>query len=734
MAKQIAVRKGWCGPCHTRCGLLLEFRGNRAVKVKGDPECPINRGAICGRGRLILEHLYHPDRLNYPLKRSGAKGEGKWQRITWQQALDEIAAKLKNIKDKDGPEALAISKGTYRTYGWARTRFFNLFGSPNLTGTAHICMCPTHTVEWCTYGFMAQGDIRNAACIVVWGFQPSQSQLIPGWRDLVDAKKQGAKIIVIDPRRTREAEMADLWLQVRPGTDAALMLGWLKIIIEENLFDREFVEKWTAGFEQLKKRVQDYPPSRVADITWLPEEQVVKAAKMYAGNRPAVITWGLGIDLQGINATQAARARCILRAITGNLDIKGGELLGLSGDEIKVISDVEMELNDIMPPAQKEKQLGAKEYGLFGFPGWDMIAAASRKVGAYVRPPTAEMTRMAHPRHVWQAILTGQPYPVRALIVQANNPLIQAADTKLVYQALKSPRLELMVVMDYYMTPTAEMADYVLPAACTLERSDFPAGPKALEPLYERRADYQFWRELGIRLGQEKYWPWPTIEDVLDYRLQPLGITFKELVKSGGLKRITEYRKYEKYGFGTISGKVEIYSSIFKRLGLDPLPSYTEPPESPISAPELAKDFPLILMATGKFMPMYHSELRQIPSAIRLNPDPITDVHPLKAKELGIAEGDWIWIETQRGKIKQRARLTDTVHPAMVRVQHGWWFPQMLGKEPSLHGLWESNANILCPVNREYCNIEIGGWPHTALLCRIYKVGPEASEESIRTG
>jgi len=722
MAAKTEVRKGWCGPCHTRCGLLVEFEGDRAVKVRGNPEYPLNHGAMCGRGQLILEHLYHPDRLNYPLKRSGEKGEGKWQRITWQQAMDEIAEKLKAIKEEYGPEALALSNGTYRTYGWARSRFFNLFGSPNRTGANHICMCPSHTVDWSTYGSFARSDIRNADCIVIWGFQPSESQIIPGWLGLLDARKRGVKLIVVDPRRTKEAEMADEWLPVRPGTDAALMLGWLRVIIDENLYDKEFVEKWTVGFEQLRERIRDYPVSRVSEITWVPEEQIVRAARMYAENRPAALTWGLGIDLQGVNAIQAARARGILRAVTGNLDIEGGELLGMSGDETKLISDVDMEMTDAISPAQKEKQLGAGEYPLFGFPGYDMLAAASRKVGGYVRPPNAEMTCMVHPRYVWQAILTGQPYPVKGLIVQANNPLIQAADTKLVYQALKSPNLELHVVVDYYLTPTAELADYVLPAAGTLERSDFPAGQKALEPLYERRDDYQFWRELGIRLGQEEYWPWPTIEDVLDYRLQNLGITFKELVARNGMRPGGEYRKYEKHGFGTVSGKVEIYSGVFESMGLDPLPGYIEPPESPISAPELAKEYPLILMATGKFMPMYHSELRQIPSAVKAVPEPVTDVHPETAGKAGIGDGDLIWIETLRGKIKQRARITDEVHPGMVRVQHGWWFPDMPGADPSLHGLWESNSNILCPVDRESCNVEVGGWPHTALLCRISKV------------
>ena len=720
MNKSSDIRKGWCGPCHVRCGMLVHFENGHAVKVEGDPENPLNRGALCARGQLILEHLYHPARLNYPLKRAGKRGEGKWHRISWEQAMDEIAVKLGELRDRLGAETLAFSRGTYRTYGWAMKRFLNLFGSPNMTGANHICMCPSHTVEWSTYGAFARQDVGNARCVVVWGFQPSQSRIIPDWRDLIAAKKQGARIIVVDPRRTREAELADLWLQVRPGTDVAVMLGWLKIIVEEGLYDKEFVEKWTVGFEPLKKHLEQYSLEELSRISWIPTDKIQAAARMYAGIKPSAITWGLGIDLQGVNAMQAVRARCILRAITGNLDIAGGELLGVSGSEAKVISNQEMELNDAISIDQKKKQLGSKEYGLFGFPGWEMLREASDKPDAYFRPPAADMTCCAHPRHVWQAITTGQPYPIKAFMCQSNNPMIQAADTKAVHEALSSPNLELSVVMDYYMTPTAELADYLLPAAGTLERSDFPLYPKAMEPLFERRDDYQFWRELGTREGQAEYWPWKNVEEVCDYRYAPLGTTFSEVLKRGGLKPAREFRKYESQGFGTPSGKVELLSSIFARFGLEPLPVYREPIESPADNPGLAGEYPFILMATGKFMPFYHSEMRQIASAIGKHPDPLTDIHPKTARELGIADGDWIWIETPRGKIRQRALLTDEVHPAMLRVQHGWWFPAEPGAEPSLHGVWKSNANVLCPVDPEYCNPEVGGWPHTALLCKVY--------------
>jgi len=721
MSNNIEIRKGWCGPCHVRCGMLVEFENGQAVRVQGDPSNPVNRGALCRRGQLILEHLYHPARLNHPLKRAGLRGNGQWQQIKWEQAMDEIAGKLGQLRDQFGAETLAFSRGTYRTYGWAMKRFLNLFGSPNMTGANTICMCPSHTVEWSTYGSFARQDLGNARCIVVWGFQPSQSRIIPDWRELLAAKSRGAKIIVVDPRRTKEAELADLWLQVRPGTDVAVMLAWLKIIIGENLYDREFVEKWTVGFEQLKTHLNRYSLEELSRLCWIPQDQISASARMYAGTKPSAITWGLGIDLQGVNAMQTVRARCILRAITGNLDVAGGELLGVSGNEAKAISNQEMELNDAISPEQKKKQLGAGQYGLFGFPGWDLIRKASDKPGAYFRPPAADMTCCAHPRHVWQAILTGQPYAVKAFISQSNNTLVQAADTKTVHSALSSDNLELSVAVDYYRTPTAELADYLLPAAGTLERSDYPSYPKAMEPLYERRDDYQFWRELGIRLGQAEHWPWKTTEEMCDYRFAPLGVTFAQVINQGGIRPEVQYRKYESQGFGTPSGKVEIYSSIFAGLGLEPLPVYREPVESPAGSPELAKEYPLILIATGKFMPFYHSEMRQLPSAIQEQPDPLTDIHPDTARRLGISNGEWMWIETPRGKIKQRARVTDEVHPATLRVQHGWWFPDRPAAEPSLHGIWESSSNVLCPVSPEYCNPEVGGWPHTALLCKAYR-------------
>lgn len=722
------IRRSYCGLCHPRCGTLLHMDNNQVVKVTGDPDHPISRGAICERGRFMVEHLYHPQRLNYPLKRIGKKGEGRWQRISWDQALGEVAEKLASLKEKHGAETLAFTHGTKRTYHWDCRRFFNLFGSPNTCGVNTICMCPSYATEYATYGGMVIGsEVMGARCVVLWGNNASNSSPLYLSAHLAKARKNGAKLIVIDPRRIKEAEQADLWLQVRPGTDLALMLGWIRLIIAEELYDREFVANWTVGFDELKAAVEAYTPEKVAEITSVPAELIVQAARMYATTGPAVIPFGFGLDKQGINATQCARARAILRAITGNLEVSGGENFSMASEVGKIHDWEYLELNDTLPASQRAKQLGAKQYPIFGFPGWERNSAANKKLPeGYVAPPEAWHSNLAHAREVMNAIITGKPYPVTAAITLANNPLLALPNTKRVFEALQA--LELYVVVDYFMTPSAAMADYVFPAASTVETPELwltggfcVACPQAMEPLYERRNSYDFYRGLAMRLGQEQYWPWETVEEVYDHCLEPLGLNFKQLQNQPGIFGAREYRRYEKFGFGTPSGKVELKSSIFEELGKDALPQYREPVWSPKADPTLTEEYPLILITGSRYMPIYHSEHRQIEAARKKMPDPLVSIHPVTAERLGLAEGDWAVISTPLASIRQRVKLSDAMDPAMVDIQHSWWFPERDPKLPELFGVFESNANMLCPDDPEFCSPEIGSWPHSALMCRVEK-------------
>jgi anaerobic selenocysteine-containing dehydrogenase len=310
------------------------------------------------------------------------------------------------------------------------------------------------------------------------------------------------------------------------------------------------------------------------------------------------------------------------------------------------------------------------------------------------------------------------------MISLASNPLLALASVQRTYAALKA--LELYVVMDYYLTPSAALADYVFPVASTVERTELwltpsfcVACPKGIGPLYERRDDYQFWRGLAVRLGQAEHWPWQTVEEVWDFRLAPVGLTFQELLARNGLFGKREYRRYEQFGFGTPSGKVELRSTTFEALGCAPLPVYREPAHSPAGESDLAREYPLVLITGSRFMPMYHSEQRHLAAARAEAPDPQLALHPDTAAALGLAEEDWAWVVTPHGRIRLRAHLTPAVDPRMADVQHGWWFPERSAAEPELFGVFESNANMLCPDAAKFCSPEIGGWPHTALLCRI---------------
>ena len=721
------IRRSYCGLCHPRCGLLLEVENGRIIKVKGDPEHPITRGRICSRGSLMPDHVYHPDRINYPIKRQGERGSGKWQRLGWEQALDEVSERLEALREKYGAETLAFTHGTKRTYHWDERRFFNLFGSPNVCGANNVCMCPSQAVEYATYGGFTWGDVMHARCVVLWGHGPSKSDPIGLYPMILQAKRNGAKLIVVDPRRIDEVEKADIWLPIRPGTDVALMLGWIRIIIEEGLYDRDFVANWTVGFEDLKAAAAAYTPQKVAEITWLTPEQVVDSARCYGMTKPAVITWGFGLDKQGVNATQAARARCCLKALTGNLDIPGGETLGWNDPVGRIIGDTEMQLNDALPAEQRAKQLGADQYPFFGFPGWSRNEEANHRLPhEYMHPPSADMTCVAHARPVFEAMITAKPYPVTAAISVASNPLLSLANARRTYEALKS--LELYVVGEYYLTPSAALADYVFPICSTVETTELwltgsfcVACPRGIEPLYERRNTYDFWRGLAVRLGQSEHWPWKSVDEVWDYMLSPVGLTFDRLLEQNGLFGKREFERYKKYGFGTPSGKVELRSSTFEALGCEPLPVYREMPHSPLSDSKLAEAFPLVLISGSRFMPMYHSEQRQIEEARKKRPDPLVTLHPETAKKLNLVEGDWVKVETPLGSIRMRLNLSDMVDPRMADAEHGWWFPEREEAEPSLFSVFESNANVLCPDGSEFCSPEIGSWPHTALLCRVEK-------------
>jgi thiosulfate reductase/polysulfide reductase chain A len=723
-----------CMQCHNACRLAAEVEEDRLVSVEPDETFPGTKSSYsitkgCPRRRNALEYFYHPGRLNYPLKRAGARGENKWQQISWDDALDEIGARLKKIIDQHGPEAIATTSGTGRTHDEIRQRFFNLLGSPNHTGAGQICYGPFCVMSHVLFGWRLFPVVReNTRCILLWGGGgPRYWDVF--WKAAVKARKEnGAKIIVIDPRGIDSVRQADLWLQIRPGTDCALALAMINHIIQKELYNKPFVEKWCHGFEDLRKRASQYPLDKVAEIAWVPAEKIQQAAEWYAILGPAVTNHGMGIEhLPGVIET--LHAHFILSALCGNVDAKGGDIFTTPYPGL--IHEQEIAAHDRLPDRQIEKTLGIDRFRLMSRKGFDQVQTQVQRVYGNEAYNRTSYEAFAHGPTLYRAILTGKPYPVRGMITLSSNPMVTAPNTRLVYEALKS--LDLYVVADFFMTPSGQLADYVLPATTYLERpwlwtysgvvGSERALPKTIAGRYDRRDDYDIWRGLGLQLGQQQDWPWETLEDLYDYRLKPIHLTFREFMDQGGfLSSPKERRRYEKTGFATTTGKIELSSKILQSLGYDPLPEYKEPPESPYSRPDVVKDYPFILITGGRHQPFYHSEHRQVPSMRKMHPEPIVQIHPNTAASLGIQDGDRVWIESPRGKVTQRCRLFDGMDPRVVHVQHGWWYPEEEGAEPSLYGIWKSNCNVLTDDDPDICNPISGGWPLRTLLCKVTKV------------
>lgn len=735
MEPETQIKKAVCVWCKGECGVLVHTQEGRLLKLTGDPDWPRKVYPPvdgCSRLKAAVEWFYHPDRLHFPLKRAGEKGENRWQQISWEQAFSEITEKLQEIKGRYGAEAIADSSGTgYRTEDVARYRFYHLLGSPTNFGQAQICMGPRSLVADTIVGMFPYFALRpQTRCIVLLGVEPLVSRPML-WYLILEAKKTGTKLIVIDPRFTRSAAQADVWLPVRPGTDCALLLGMINVVISEGLYDKNFVERWCYGFEPLKKRAAEYTLSKVEEITGVPYSKVQEAARLYARNTPGVFVEGMGVEHSPNNA-ETLHARWILAALAGNIDVEGGE--ELAGPNPQIVSWRELECAEELSPEQRKKQLGAERFRLYSWPGQEIVPEMVKKAWGRAGG-AAGIHAMAHAPTVYRAMLTGKPYPVRALITVASNPLVTQANTRLVYRALKS--LELYVVMDHWKTPSAMLADYLLPAASWLERpllrtsadygnnviSGEAALPTSIPGEYDHRSDYDFFRELGIRLGQGKFWRWKDLEEEYDYRLKSTGYTHSEFVHKVRCQlRTLRYKKYEETGFGTATGKVELYSATLDKLGYDPLPQYYPPKESPLADPRLAEEYPYRLITGGRVREYYHSEWRHVDSVRKRHPYPLVQLNPETASRQGIGEGDWVWIETKTGRVKGKAQLFKGIASDTIHAEHGWWLPELPGEEQWLHGVWEVNINVVMDDDPDVCNPILGSWPLKTALCKVYKV------------
>jgi anaerobic selenocysteine-containing dehydrogenase len=699
-SKEQVVRTN-CRGCHGGCGVLVHVRDGVITKLEGDPDFPTNHGTMCSKGLAFKQLVYHPDRLKYPMKRAGKRGEGKWERITWDEALDTIASKLQQVKRDYGAESIALGQGTSREGEAFLARFANLTGTPNIFAAGHFCYLSRVGASLITCGNLPIADYDgNPKCVMVWAsnIMWTNPDEYTG-ENLARILAQGAKLIVVDPRLTYQASRADIWLKLRPGTDAALALGMANVIISEKLYDREFVQNYVHGWDKFVERVREYPLDKVEEITWVPAEQIREAARLFAQTKPATIQWGVPIE-QGINCIDADRLLIDLVAITGNLDVPGGAVL-FRPPKGQTISQFTHHRD--LAPEQKAKYLGGEKYKL------------------------AAMIGLVPEKMVWDAILTGEPYPIKAIMIHGSNPVVTRPNAREAYKALS--QVEFLEVGDFFLTPTAELADIVLPVSTWLE-ADYTGGfffrhgylfpRRKIVQIGECKSDFEIFNELGRRMGQ-KEWGATYLED-LDTILSPSGRKWADVRDLPHIRGELEYRKHEKRGFSTPTKKFELYCTTFEKWGYDPLPQYREVPESPVSKPEVAKEYPYILMAGQRTPVFFHSEHRMIPWLRELHPDPIAEIHPQVAEKHGIKEGDWMYIESPRGRIKHRARVTPTIDPRLVAIQHGWWFPEQ--KDPG-HGWDQSSSNILTDNDPETYDVSMGASNLRVMLCNVYPVTEE---------
>jgi len=644
-----------------------------------------------------MEIIYHPERITTPLIRVGSREKGRFEKTSWNHALEVISEHLIKSRDKWGAESLVFGTGTTRGMPPWLNRFLTLFGSPNLMAPSNMSGGPLVIGSTVTCGFqLMYPDYAATKCMVLWAHNPEASW--PGlWLyHLNQSLKNGAKLIVIDPRPIPLTQRADHWLQIRPGTDVALALCFINVIIKEALYDKAFVEKWTYGFDKIREHVTPFTIERCSEITWIPADKIEAAIYTFANSKPACIGPGMAGVCQSNDAFDLSRSLTILSAITGNLEVPGGNLNFVQPTLDRHCYGDAFCPTKNLPPEQAQKKLGTATYPIFG------LAPIPSPVEA-----------------VWKAILEEDPYPVKTIGLFANNALCAYANSPQVKKALSA--LEFLFVVDYFHTPTTQLADIVLPPAHWTERDDIEdllmknyvfCQQKAVDPIPECRCEKQILIDLASKVGLSGYWS--TVEESLNYRLEPTGLRFDELKRRGMVATPVVYRSYEKNnGFLTLSGKVELSVDYLEPLGISPLPNFREPPESPVSRPDLWDQYPLILTTGGRNVVYYHSAHRNIKSLHKRTPDPVLDMHPETAQTLGLVNEQWVYLISPRAKVEIRLRLVEGIHPRVVHAPHGYWYGVDEG--------WQRlNINMITD-NQPQCPVT-ASVPLKALLCRVEKM------------
>ena len=730
----LTVTRGcaWSPPgCHpTGCGIKTYVNSaGELVKIEGDENHPITNGRLCVRCLTMRDYVYNPDRVLYPMKRAREdRGKNKWQRITWDEAYDTIAEKVAYYKENYGAESILVMGGTGREGGPMLPAYAHAcLGTPNAcyTQSGYSCYIPrvagTTYVLGATYpemdyagglpGRYDDPQFKLPELIVFWGKDPlpSNGDGLFG-HAAIDMMRRGSKLMSIDPRVNWVSTRADWHLRLRPGTDAALGMAMLNVIISEDLYDHDFVSKWCYGFDQLAERVATMPVEKAAEITGVDADLIRDAARAYAAAKPAQIAWGLAIDMKS-NGMQAGHCILALEAITGNIDVPGGQLVGDVNDGLELGFGWK-ELGEEL----QQKILGLKRY-----------------------PAMVSFVLNAHCDMVLDTLETGEPYAFKMAGFEDCNGLAgtDCAQPERWHRAYQN--LEWCFGIDVWLTPTIQACcELFLPLSSTVEHdsvvySHYGASPITMGSINksitvgEGKGDAEIMYEIGRRCMPVNFGRFRNFYEFLEeYRLN--GKTTFEALREEVVHQKTETLSYYKYktgklrpdgkpGFNTPTGRVELYSTMFRQFGVDPLPYYEEPQLSPVSTPDLHEKYPFVLTTGARTYCYFHSEGKQIPYLREMNPDPLIEINPQDALKYGVADGQWVRVSNPFGSCVLKAKVTQSVYPGLVMAQHGFWFPEKNSEEPILYEVWRSNINKLMP---HFYVGELGfGAPYKCLLCKV---------------
>ena len=686
----IQVKTGFCGFCGGDCLLDFYIKDGKIIKTEGNCTLPGANGRVCVKGAAIKQALYNPERILYPMKRVGKRGEGKFERISWKEALDTIAEKMQSVKETYGPEQTMVYVGHPKWFRPQITEFVNKYGTPNYGTESSTCAYALMMANQCNFGqniMLMPPDFGRCRTLVVWGVNPLYSNSVKGGAGFLHAVDRGAKVIVVDPKCTPTTEYAQLHLRPIPGTDGALALGMARVIITENLHDCEYIKKYTYGYEEYRDYVMDFTPEKVEEITGVPKSDMIRTARMIAAEGPTSIMLSASPVVHNINGVQNGRAIGLLMALTGNFGIPGG----FAGP-----GSARAMLKDSFMGTKKDREHPEKGVNYGEFPAWDKLTSRELQV-----------------EHIADFLLGNGKYPIRNLISFGMNHHMWPRPDR-IEEGMK--QVEFFSCADLYMNDTCKYADILLPAAVTQEREQVELlgpqmvyyQPKVVKNQGETKNDMEILLELAKRLGFTLGNPtYRTYEEYLEDRLSPTGLTLDELKEHGMMpaKHIMPARTTEDImKVQTPTGKIEFVSTILnvcKKEWHEGVPAYHDFRETlPM------KEYPLILSTGSRKPQLFHSRTYRLPWLVNLEDCPIVELHPEDAENYSVKTGEMVTLETPVGQMDMEAVVNSSCLQGAVNVYHG-----------------AGNYDINLLIDDQYID-PISGFPgFKSYCCRIVKKG-----------